>query len=149
MPLADFQIPRERITLPGKPVNGVKPFVEVRGICADDLTYLLQRHLGPITRAVKLWQESKADIIRTGTLQQFMLVLLKDFPDITAEVISCCADEIDDAAIAVARKLPIASQLACLSAIFKLTQEDAGGLGNLLAEFRQRLESAVSVANPS
>ena len=146
MQLKEYTIQRERITLPGKPVNGVKPFIEVRGICADDITYLLQRHLGPLTRAVKLWQESKQDIIRTGNLQQFILTLLRDFPDITAEVISACADELDDEAVQTARKLPLASQLAALTAIARLTQEEAGGLGNLLAEMRSRLEGVAGVA---
>jgi hypothetical protein len=47
-------------------VNGVKPFFEVRGLCLDDMTFLVQRHLGPITRALKLWQESREDVLRTG-----------------------------------------------------------------------------------
>lgn len=149
MLLADYEIPREKITLPGKLKDGSKPFIEVRGLCADDMTYLLQRHLGPITRAVKLWQESKADIIRQGNLQQFILTLIRDFPDIVAEVISACVDQLDDATVQTARRLPLASQIAALTAVFKLTQDDAGGLGNLLAEFRQRLEGVASAAIPS
>jgi hypothetical protein len=143
MKLEEYTIPRERITLPGKAVNGVKPFIEVRGLCLDDMTYIVQNHLGPLTRAMKTWQESKADIIRTGNLQQFLLTIIKDFPDLAAEVISAAADELSEAATATAKRLPLASQISALAAISRLTMEDVGGLGNLLAEMRQRFESAA------
>jgi hypothetical protein len=145
MKLSDYTIQRERITLPGKAVDGVKPFFEVRGLCLEDMTFLVQRHLGPITRALKLWQESREDVIRTGNMQQFVLSLVSDFPELAAEVISAAADELDEGATAKARQLPIASQIAALTAISRLSMEDAGGLGNLLAEMRQRLESAAGV----
>jgi hypothetical protein len=145
MKLADYVIPREKINLPGKPVDGVKPFFEVRGLCLDDMTFLVQRHLGPITRALKLWQEQREDVIRTGNLGQFVMTLAKDFPDLMGEVISAAADELDEGATAKARQLPIATQIAALTAISRLSMEDAGGLGNLLAEMRQRLESAAGV----
>ena len=77
------------------------------------------------------------------------LRLAKDFPELGAEVISAGADEFDDEATAKARQLPIATQIMALNAIAKLSMEDAGGLGNLLAEMRRRLESAVSVGDQS
>jgi hypothetical protein len=117
MKLSDYTIQRERITLPGKAVDGVKPFFEVRGLCLEDMTFLVQRHLGPITRALKLWQESREDVIRTGNMQQFVLSLVSDFPELAAEVISAAADELDEGATAKARQLPIASQIAALTAI--------------------------------
>jgi hypothetical protein len=149
MKLAEYTIPRERITLPGKPVDGVKPFFEVRGLCLDDMTYLVQRHLGPITRALKLWQESREDVIRTGNLQQFVMTLVKDFPELGAEVISAAADELNDGATAKAKELPIATQILALTTISRLSMEDAGGLGNLLAEMRQRLEDVAGAGNKS
>lgn len=149
MKLSDYTILREKITLPGKPVDGVKPFFEVRGLCLDDMTFLVQRHLGPITRALKLWQESREDVLRTGNVAQFAMTIAKDFPELAAEVISAAADELDEGATAKARQLPIAAQIAALAAIARLSVEDAGGLGNLLAEMRQRLESAAGVGNKS
>lgn len=147
--LADYEIQRERIPLPGKPVNGAKPFFEVRGLCLDDMTFLVQRHLGPITRALKLWQESREDVIRTGNVMQFAMTIAKDFPELAAEVISAAADELDDLAVRKAGKLPIAAQVAALAAISRLSAEDAGGLKNLLAEMRGRLEGVVSVETQS
>jgi hypothetical protein len=145
MKLSDYTIQREQIPLPGPAKGGVKPFFEVRGLCLDDMTFLVQRHLGPITRALKIWQEQREDVIRTGNLSQFIMTLAKDFPELMAEVISAAADELDDGATATARQLPIATQIAALSAISRLSMEDAGGLGNLLAEMRQRLSDAAGV----
>lgn len=141
--LADYEIQRERIELPGKAVDGVKPHFMVRGLCLEDMTFLVQNHLGPITRAAKLWQEQRADVIRTGNLAQFILTVVKDFPELAAEVISAAADELNEIATAKARRLPIASQIAALTAITRLTMEDAGGLKNLLAEMQARLKAAV------
>lgn len=145
MKLADYTIQRERITLPGKAKDGVKPFFEVRGLCLEDMTFLVQRHLGPITKALKLWQESREDVLRTGNVAQFVMVIAKDFPELAAEVISAAADELEEGATAKARQLPIASQIAALTAITRLSMEDAGGLGNLLAEMQQRLKSVAGV----
>lgn len=149
MKLSDYVIQREQITLPGKAKDGVKPFFEVRGLCLEDMTFLVQRHLGPITRAAKLWQESREDVLRTGNISNFVMTLARDFPELAAEVISVAADELDEGATAKASRLPIASQIAALSAISRLSMEDAGGLGNLLAEMRQRLESVAGVGNKS
>lgn len=144
MLLKDFVIPRKRIELPGKAVNGVKPFFEVRGLTLDDLTFLVQQHLDPIVRAVKMYQESREDILRTGNLQGFVLALARDFPALAAEVISAASDSLDDETRNVAAKLPISVQIVALTEITRLTVEDAGGLGNLLAEMRGRLKDAAS-----
>jgi hypothetical protein len=144
MQLRDYQIPRSRITLPGKPVGGEKPFIEVRGLCADDLTFLIGQHLGPITRAVKLYQESREDVMTTGNMAGFVMSLARDFPDLVAEVISAACDSLDDETRNVARQLPITSQIAAMSEITKLTLEDAGGLKNLLAEMQARLADAAN-----
>lgn len=149
MKLADYTIPRERITLPGKAVDGVKPYFEVRGLCLDDMTFLIQNHLGPITRALKLWQESREDVLRSGNLGQFVMTVAKDFPDLAAEVISAAADELDVGATAKAKQLPIATQILSLNTITRLTIEDAGGLGNLLAEMQGRLSDAAGVGKAS
>ena len=84
-------------------------------------------------------------MIRTGNLQQFILTLVKDFPELAAEVISAGADEFNDLATAKARRIPIASQIAALTAISRLSMEDAGGLKNLLAEMQARLNAAAGV----
>jgi hypothetical protein len=142
MQLKDYQIQRERIPLPGKKGD----FFEVRGLCVDDLTFLITLHHGPITRALKLYQESKEDVLATKNLTGFILALAKDFPDLVAEVISAASDSLDDATRAVARKLPIPTQILALNAILKLSMEEVDGLKNLLAELRAHVESAAAGA---
>ena len=146
MLLKDFVIPRSKITLPGKAVDGEKPFFEVRGITLDDMTFLVNQHLGPITRALKLYQESREDILASGNLQGFVLTLARDFPDLAAEVISAASDSLDDSTRKIAKQLPISVQVRALIEIVRLSLEDAGGLGNLLAEMRARIESVVADA---
>lgn len=146
MLLKDYVIPRSDIPLPGKAVNGVKPFFQVRGLTLDDLTFLISQHLGPITRAVKLYQESREDILKTGNLQGFVMTLARDFPELGAEVISAASDSLDPETRNVAKQLPIATQIKALAEITRLTLEDAGGLGNLLAEMRGQIESLAANA---
>lgn len=140
MQLKDYQIQRSKVPLPGKP--GDDNFFEVRGLCVDDLTLLISLHHGPITRALKLYQESKADVIASKNLTGFMLLLAKDFPELVAEVISAASDSLDDATRQVARKLPFTTQVLALNEILKLSMEDAGGLKNLLAELRELAANA-------
>lgn len=144
MELRQYVIPKATVPLPGKAVDGVKPSFEVRGLCADDLTFLISLHHEPITRALKLYQESREDILATGRLNGFVLTLIKDFPALIAEVISAANDALDDETRAVVRKLPITTQLAAVTEIVRLTVEDAGGLKNLLAEMQEHLGGAVA-----
>lgn len=144
MLLKDYAIPRSKITLPGKAVDGVKPFFEVRGLCLEDMTFLIGQHLGPITRALKLYQESRADVLKTGNLQGFVMTVARDFPELAAEVISAGADQLDDTTRKVARQLPISVQIMALTEITRLSLEDAGGLKNLLAEMTATLQKAAA-----
>lgn len=149
MLLKDFTIPRAKITLPGPAVDGERPYFEVRGITLDDMTFLVGQHLGPITRAIKLYQESREDVLKTGNLHGFIMTLARDFPDLAAEVISAASDSLDDATRKVARQLPISVQVHALSEITRLSLEDAGGLKNLLAEMQARIENVAGVGKKS
>jgi hypothetical protein len=144
MLLKDYVIPRAKITLPGPKVDGEKPFFEVRGITLDDMTFLVNQHLEPITRALKLYQESREDILKTGNLSGFVMTLARDFPALAAEVISAASDSLDEATRAVAAKLPLSVQISALSEIVRLSLEDAGGLKNLLAEMQARIKDAAA-----
>jgi hypothetical protein len=142
--LEDYVIPKKAIPLPG----GKQ--LEVRGLCADDLTFLVSLHLPEITKALKLYQESRSDILTSGNISQFVMTLARDFPGLVAEVISAAADSLTDKARVVAGRLPVATQIIILNEIVTLTMEDAGGLGNLLAEMRERLvKAAASVEQQS
>lgn len=140
MQLKDYEIPRTKVPLPGKKGQ----HFEVRGLCADDLTFLISLHHGPITKALKVYQESKADVLAKKNLTGFILTVAQDFPDLVAEVISAATDSLDDATRAVARKLPLPTQITALNEILKLSMEEVDGLKNLLAELRARVESAAT-----
>ncbi len=135
--LEDFTIPRKAVPLPGG-----KAQIEVRGLCADDITFLVQLHIPEITKALKLYQESRGDILVKGNITQFVMTLARDFPGLVAEVISAASDSLSDKGRSVAARLPVATQIAVLNEVTRLTMEDAGGLKNLLAEMRERLVSA-------
>jgi hypothetical protein len=145
MQLRDYTIPKAPITLPGKAVNGVKPFFEVRGLCADDLTFLISQHHEPIVRALQSYQENRTEFLTSGSLDSFVMTLVRDFPALVAEVISAASDSLDDETREIARKLPITTQLSALSEISRLTMEETGGLKNLLAGMRERLADASGV----
>ena len=136
MAIKDVKIARSTIAAPGKAT------FDVRGLCLEDMTFLISRHIGPITRALKMYQESQQDIVATGNIQGFVLSVVKDFPALASEVISVAADEHDDEALEIARRLPIGTQIAALTEITRLTVEEAGGLKNLLAEMQARIGSA-------
>jgi hypothetical protein len=143
MELRDYTIPRERVTLPGKVKPGEpKPFFEVRGLCADDLTFLIMNHHAPITKALMRYQEQRDAILKGNGLTDFILALARDFPDLVAEVISAATDSLDDLTRSKARKLPFPTQLDALNKIVTLSMEDMGDLKNLLAEMRDRIVSA-------
>lgn len=131
--LADYEIVRVAVPLPGQKQ------IMVRGLSSDDLTYLISLHLEEIIKAVKLYQESRADILVTGNFSQFIMTIARDFPGVIAEVISAATDSHDEASRATARKLPMPTQMLLMDAIVKLTMEEAGGLKNLLAEMQARL----------
>lgn len=76
-----------------------------------------------------LYQAQRKDIFATHNLQQFILSVVKDFPGLVMEVISIASDEPEARNV----KLGIGYQLTAISEISKLTLEEAGGLGNLIA----------------
>lgn len=128
MQLRDYEIPKATIPLPGK------TSFEVRGLTTADISFLIENHLGPITRAVKLYQESRADILTGGNLNKFVMALAGDAPQLVAEVISAAADSLDDKTRAIAKQLPITVQIAAMAEIARLTMQESDGLKNLLAE---------------
>jgi len=144
MELRDWTIPRAKVPLPGKRKLGEEaPYFEVRGLCADDLTFLVTMHHAPITKALIVYQEQRERIMKGGNaLTDFLLTLARDFPDLVAEVISAATDSLDDLTRQNARKLPFTTQLMALNEIVKLSMEDVGGLKNLLAEMRARVADA-------
>ncbi len=120
--LSDYQTARTAVPLNGKDVM-------LRGLNLDDFAVLLQTHLEPITKVVEDYQRHKDSVFTQSNLQSFLLGAAQQFPGLVSEVISIAADEPEARSV----KLPVGFQMSAISAISKLTLEEAGGLGNLFA----------------
>lgn len=115
----------------------------VRGLDADDLGVLLAGHLEPITHAAELYAKHNESAFTNANLVQFFGVLTTEFPGLVMEVISIAADEPEAKHV----KIPLSAQLVALSAIFKLTIQDAGGVGNLFATLAALVKGALQNAS--
>ncbi len=104
--------------------------VSLRGLNLDDFSALLVDHLEPISKIAELYAEHKNSVFSNKAFQGFLIGIAKDFPSIVMEVISMSSDEPDAKGVRLATGL----QISCLTAIMKLTVEEAGGLGNLFAQ---------------
>lgn len=126
MALRDHVTPRHNIPLAGG--NSV----DVRGLNLDDFSALLGNHLESAAKIAELYAKHQNSIFSKKPFQDFILSIAKDFPGFVSEVISIAADEPDAKDV----KLGVNLQLAVLNAVIKLTMEEAGGLGNLIAQIR-------------
>ena len=117
--------------------------VPLRGLDLDDFSALLQTHLEPISKAAELYRASKRDVFSTANLQSFVLTVAKDFPGLVSEVISIAADEPEARRI----KTNLGFQMSAIQAIVKLTLEEAGGLGNLVASLAALSKGALQNAS--
>lgn len=126
MALRDHVTPRHNIPL----VDGNS--VDVRGLNLDDFSALLGNHLEAASKIADLYAKHQKSIFSKKPFQEFILSVAKDFPGFVSEVISAAADEPDAKSV----KLSIGLQLAVLNSVIKLTMEEAGGLGNLIAQLR-------------
>lgn len=124
MGLAQHETPRIVVPLIGS--NSVA----LRGLNLDDFSALLVDHLEPVSKIADLYAQHKNSVFSNKAFQGFIIGIAKDFPTIVSEVISMSADEPDAKTI----KLSTGLQISCLTAIMKLTVEEAGGLGNLFAQ---------------
>lgn len=127
MPLMAHVTPRIEVPLIGKNT------VSVRGFNLDDFLALLPNHLEGLSKMAALYAQHKTSVFSGRAFQDFMLAAARDFPGLVMEVISIAADEPE----AVSKKLSTGLQISVLTAIAKLTIEEAGGLGNLFAQLRE------------
>lgn len=110
----------------------------VRGLGVDDMSQLIVANLDAMMEVTSLWIASQKDVFASNNLTDLMMVASKNFPAFVSETISLCTDTPELRHV----RLPAGVQLKILQACFKLTVEDAGGLGNLSA----MLSNAVRVA---
>lgn len=135
MALRDHITPR--ITVPLVDGNTVA----VRGLNLDDFTLLIGEHFEDVARIAELYAEHKNSIFSSKPFQEMILKTVSKFPRLVSEVISIAADEPDAKDV----KLALGLQLAAIHAIIKQTMEEAGGLGNLIAQLRALAPGLVPV----
>ncbi len=133
MPLAAHKTPR--ITVPLLDGNDVS----VRGFNLDDLMGLVPNHFEDLSKVAALYAEHKESVFSQRAITSMILQIANSFPGLISEVISVAADEPDARDI----KLSTGLQMSVLTAIVKLTVEEAGGLGNLFARLRDIGRSVV------
>lgn len=129
MGLKHIKLPEACIEFPGGDFA-------VRGLCLDDISYLVQRHGESLQVLFSDFVANSGEITVEG-VAQFALPLLKSAPDIAAELIACASGDKDDAAIAAG--LPFPTQLEALQKLAELTFNVSGGPKKLL-------ETVVSMA---
>lgn len=133
MPLAAHKTPR--ITVPLLDGNDVS----VRGFNLDDLMGLVPNHFEDLSKVAALYAEHKESVFSQRAITGMILQIANSFPGLISEVISVAADEPDARDV----KLSTGLQMSVLTAIVKLTVEEAGGLGNLFARLRDIGRSVV------
>lgn len=126
MPLSAHVTPR--IVVPLLDGNDVA----VRGLNLDDLTALMPEHFEAVSKIAVLYGQHKQSVFSSKAFADFVISIARDFPNIIAEVISIASDEPE------AKKVKLGSglQISVLSAVLKLTVEEAGGLGNLFGQLQ-------------
>jgi hypothetical protein len=135
MPLIAHQTPRMVIPL----LDGND--VAVRGFNLDDFAALMPDHFEAISKIAALYAEQKSSVFSSKAIGDFIMASASAFPNLVSEVISIAADEPDAKHV----KLGTSLQISVLSAIVKLTVEEAGGLGNLFGQLRALGERLVAV----
>lgn len=106
--------------------------VSVRGINLDDFMALLPNHMEAVSKIAALYAQHKQSVFSPKAFEAFLLATAHGFPGLVSEVISIAADEPDTKHV----KLGTSLQISVLSAVMKMTVEEAGGLGNLFAQLR-------------
>lgn len=116
MPLKDYQVPTERVDLPG---GGEGNFIVVRGLSLADITALVDG-FRPQLEQVFSMIESQTDLtLEDGAAMAYTMI--QSFPRLVAKGIALAAGEPDEADTVL--DLPGATQIDALEKIGRLTFE--------------------------
>lgn len=148
MPLSTHTIRTEKVRL-----SKDNDF-EVRAITFPDLTFMVTSHLSTLTAIIAKYQEARDDaaglVPSRKNMGELAVMIARDFPTFSVEIISACVfgETVDEPLRQKIAALPVPIQLDALSKIAKLTVEEAGGLGNLIADLRQRMTTLTGEGGP-
>lgn len=133
MGLKHISIPEALVALPGG------DSFAVRGLCFDDLAYLVRRHGAKLKKLFEDFTE-RGEVTVEG-IAMFALPLLEQAPEIAAELIACASGDKND--VGIAAKLPLPVQLDALEKLADLTFAAEGGPKKVL-ETVVRMAQGVS-----
>lgn len=131
MGLKDFVLPTLEVNL-GTP-DGAS--FSVRGVSLNDITELLSKH-GPVMEQFYKKYSKGANQMDTGT------ALLKQAPDLVAQIIALAADEPDMAPSV--KKMSVGIQQDALEKIAKLTFDASGGPKKFVETVMSLIQSTTS-----
>lgn len=107
------------ITLPTETISVGRASFSVRGLCFEDVTALISRHQSALEALIDQYSKKGSD----AEVLQF---LVRETPSLAAQIIALASEEPDQEE--AARKLPMPKQIDALTAVAKLTFEEAGGV---------------------
>lgn len=112
----------------------------VRGLSLDDMGLLIVNNLDAMMEIATLYISSQKDVFAGNNATDLMMVAAKNFPDFVSEIISMVTDTPE----LRRTRLPAGVQLTILQGAFKLTVQDAGGMGNLSAMLSNAARAAMA-----
>lgn len=135
MPLSAYQPRSEKVAL-GKDNDFV-----VRALTFPAVAALVADRATELAAIVAKYQETRKDITSTKNIGDLVTMVVRDFPNLATEIVSSCivGETVDAPLIDKIKLLPFPVQLDALLKIGRLTVEEAGGLGNLIADAQKRL----------
>lgn len=143
MPISAYQPRTARIPL------GKTDF-EVRPLTFPDIALMANEHMPTLVAIVAKYNEAKEDIYSKKNWTNLAMSVARDFPTFSTEIISACV--VGEPVTPETRKtialLPAPVQMTAMVEIIRMTVEEAGGMGNLVADLRKRMEAAVIAMAP-
>ena len=141
MGLKHLKLPEASVAVPGG------DSFAVRGLCLDDLSYLMRRHGSKLKKLLEDF--SQTGEVTVEGVAAFALPILEAAPEIAAELIACASGDKNDAGIAATLPLPV--QLDALEKLAELTFSADGGPKKLLetvVRMAQGVNGLLSEMNP-
>lgn len=121
-------------------INVGKGYFTVRGMSADEITFLTMTYLNDMKAVVARYGDSPT--IQKNRVAELVMDVAKDFPGMVVEIISRCADATAPEDLQKFRQLAFPIQVLALKEIVLLTVEDGGiELGNAARLLASLLEA--------
>ena len=145
MSIAAYTIRTGRVSL------GKDNSFEVRALTFPDLALMVTNHMPSLVAILSKYQEARGDVFTRQNVAQLAVMVSRDFPNLATEIISACVhgETVDDQTRQKISMFPAPVAMAALVEIARISVEEAGGLGNLIADFRQRIQDAMAAEGTS